>query len=251
MNNNIPPERQIPLLYKIHHMKQLILTSVTILFISTATFSQNLRYELHGAYQRAVKKGALEKAKFISDIIPDYPESWIMEYDSVDIEVTSGGKTMKARGKNNILSQEQKEALNQIDLAAYIAINVHYKYNNVLDSHIEKNKLNITFRVVPEVEAEFVGGKEKLDNYIKEKGIDKIAGKIPKQFSEVIVSFTVNETGEITDASVFKTSGSDKVDKLLLDAIKAMPKWKPAENGNGKKVKQEFEFSVNSGMGGC
>ena len=232
-------------------MKQLILTSVAILFISATTFSQNLRYELHGAYQHAVKKEALQKAKFISDIIPDYPESWIMEYDSVDIEITSGGKTMKARGKNNLLSQEQKDALNQIDLAAYIAIHVHYKYNNVMDSHIEKNKLNITFRVVPEVEAEFVGGKEQQDAYIKEKGVDKIAGKIPKQFGEVIVRFTVDEKGSITNASVFKTSGSDKVDKLLLDAIKAMPKWKPAENESGKKVKQEFEFSVNSGMGGC
>jgi TonB family protein len=193
----------------------------------------------------------LEKAKFISDIIPDYPENWIMEYDSVDIEVTSGGKTMKARGKNNTLSQEQKDILNRIDLAAYIAISVHYKYNNVLDSHIEKNKLNITFRVVPEVEAEFVGGEEKLDHYIKEKGIDKIAGKIPKQFSEVIVNFTVNEKGEIINANIFKTSGSEKVDKLLLDAINSMPKWKPAENVNGKKVKQEFEFAVNSGMIGC
>ena len=232
-------------------MKQLILISVTILFISIATFSQNLRYELHGAYQRAVKKQALENAKFISDIIPDYPESWIMEYDSVDIEITSGGKTMKARGKNNLLSQEQKDALNKVDLAAYIAINVHYKYNNVLDSHIEKNKLNITFRVVPEVEAEFVGGKEQLNAYIKEKGIDKIAGKIPKQFGEVILKFTVNENGEISNTSVFKTSGSDKVDKLLLDAIQAMPKWVPAKNANGKRVKQEFEFSVNSGMDGC
>jgi hypothetical protein len=36
---------------------------------------------------------------------------------------------------------------------------------------------------------------------------------------------------------------------MLLDLIKNMPKWKPAINTNGVKVKQDFVFSV--GAGGC
>jgi len=47
-----------------------------------------------------------------------------------------------------------------------------------------------------------------------------------------------------------KTSGDQKTDKLLLKAINKMPKWKPAENSDGIKVKQEFEFSVGN-CGGC
>ena len=34
-----------------------------------------------------------------------------------------------------------------------------------------------------------------------------------------------------------------------METINKMPKWKPAENANGLKMKQEFEFSV--GIPGC
>jgi hypothetical protein len=44
-------------------MKQLILTSATILFVGASAFAQNLRYELHGAYQRAVKKGNIGESQ--------------------------------------------------------------------------------------------------------------------------------------------------------------------------------------------
>jgi TonB family protein len=63
------------------------------------------------------------------------------------------------------------------------------------------------------------------------------------------VEFTVNEDCEIANAQISKTSGDQETDELLLNVINQMPKWKPAENAKGRKVKQEFEFSV--GNVGC
>jgi len=37
--------------------------------------------------------------------------------------------------------------------------------------------------------------------------------------------------------------------KLILDETKKMPKWKPAKNSEGIKIKQEF--SIPFGGGGC
>ena len=42
----------------------------------------------------------------------------------------------------------------------------------------------------------------------------------------------------------------DKVDQILLDTITNMPEWNPAEDENGNKVVQEFEFNVGL-MIGC
>ena len=103
--------------------------------------------------------------------------------------------------------------------------------------------------VVPEIEAEFIGGHEQLTQYLKENAIDKISETDSKTMQQAIVSFTVNEKGAITNAQISTTSGDPEIDKLLMKAITRMPKWKPAENAMGIKVKQDFQFTV--GNGGC
>ena len=88
-----------------------------------------------------------------------------------------------------------------------------------------------------------------MKEYLKENGIDKISEKALGIFQQALISFTVDTDGNITDAEISQTSGDPETDKVLLDALNKMPKWKPAENSKGIKVKQEFEFSV--GNGGC
>jgi TonB family protein len=72
---------------------------------------------------------------------------------------------------------------------------------------------------------------------------------VSKEFQQGKVLFTVSEAGEIVNTKISKTSGDAKTDKLMIEAINKMPKWKPAENAKGIKVAQEFEFGV--GRGGC
>lgn len=248
------------MLYKIINVKKLIITSVVVLFIGLTTFAQSsdatatgfsrdLRFEVSGNYSRPITKEKLTGAKSLNDLIPYYPTNWITDYISVEISATSNGQFIKGISANNILSTEQKNILNAIDLGSDLAINVKYNYLNPVTNIIENNKMNVSMTVVPEKEAECVTGKQQLIKYLKENAIDKISETILEQFQQAVVLFTINENGEINNANIFMTSGDSKTDILLLEVINNMPKWKPAENRKGIKVKQEFKFSV--GKGGC
>ena len=109
--------------------------------------------------------------------------------------------------------------------------------------------MNYSATVIPETEAEYPGGNQQMTQYLKENAIDKIPEISSKQIQQTLVEFTVNEKGETANAKIIKTSGDSETDKLLIEAINKMPKWSPAKDSKGRKVKQEFEFSV--GSSGC
>ncbi len=230
-------------------MKNSLAILLLVLF-SIPGFSQELGYNVRGRYTRPVKKEAFRSAKFIKDVISSYPVNWITGYTSVEILATCNGKAMKAVSKNDTLSAEQKNILNTVDLATDIVINVEYTYKVPVTDMVENNRMHASMTIVPEVEAEFVGGHQQLMNYLKKNGIDKISGTIVKQPQQLIILFTVNEGGEIINAGITQTFGDLETDKLLLEVIRKMPRWRPAETSKGIKVKQEFEFSVCK-AGGC
>ena len=218
--------------------------------ISTkSNFMQELYFEVRGNYSHPVKKEKLNEAKLINDIIPGYPENWINQYISVEILAMRNGNSMKTKGLNNVLSPEQKNILQSTELGAKIEIIVNYKSKNPVTEKIENYMLNFSLIVIPETEAEYVGGYQQLAKYIKENVINKISKTTPTQFQSGIVIFTINEKGEIVDAKISKSSGDSMTDKFLIESVNKMPKWKPAENSNGIKVKQEFQFSF--GNKGC
>ena len=229
-------------------MKIKIITPLLFL-ISVTGFSQNLYFEVRGKYSHPITIEQLNKAKFISDIIPYYPEKWVISYVSAEILATYDGKAMLAASANDTLSAEQKNMLNTVDLGTDIVINIRYKFKNPVTGNIDMSVMNYSATVVPETEAEYPGGYQQMTQYLQENAIDKISDSTSGQLQQVIVRFTVNEKGEIANAQIFNSSGDQKTDKLLLKAINKMPKWQPAENSKGTIVKQEFEFIV--GNGGC
>jgi len=239
-------------------MKKLILIASTAIFAGLTALSQDdgfggsasqdLKYYVRATYKRPVKKAALSEAKLISDFLPGYPVNWITRYTSVEILTTCNGKTLKGVSKSDVMSEEQKNILNTVEAATDIIINVRYQYKNPVTENFEDKKINISFAIVPEVEAEYVGGYRELIKYLKENR--KISEAIPKQFRAAAVKFTINEKGEIANAKISRTSGDPKRDELLLEAINNMPGWKPAENSKGIKIKQEFEFSIDGGRSG-
>lgn len=210
---------------------------------------QEVRYEVRGKYKRPIIKVKLNEAKTISDFMEGYPVHWVTDYVSVEISANSGGKMTKAIGVNEVLTTEQKNILNNSILATDITINVKYKYKNPVTNAIENSNMYVLMTIVPEIEAEFIGGSLEITKYLKENVIYKITDAIPKQFNGIVI-FTVNEYGEITNAKISNTSGDSKIDELLLEAAYKMPKWKPAEDSKGIKVKQDFEIIIGKG-GGC
>ena len=174
--------------------------------------------------------------------------NWIEDYISVEVVATVKGKTMKATSKNDTLNLKQKRILNEADIGTSILCDVAYTYPNVVTGNPDLYKVNISVMIVPETQAEYLGGYNQLSKYLKENIINKIRKTFTTDF-QAIVTFRVNEDGLIDDAKILNTSGNQNIDKLLVEGINKMPKWKPAMDANGVKVRQEFEFTV--GNEGC
>lgn len=215
------------------------------------SFFEELRYEVRGIYSRAITKKQLNGALLISDIIADYPINWITTYVSVEILGTCDGEFMIATSPNATLTKEQKNILSNVDMASDVVIDIKYTYKAPVTNIVENNTIHVLMTVVPETQAEYIGGYEQLINYLKENSIHQFSDRDPKKVKQIAIRFTVNEEGKINDAKISHESGDSKAEKLLLDVIKNMPQWKPAENAQGIKVKQDFEFSVGRNNDGC
>ncbi|HXR81430.1 MAG TPA: TonB family protein, partial [Saprospiraceae bacterium] len=196
-------------------------------------------------------KEKLTSAKTLSDLVNGYPSSWIMinDYISTEITATNNGTVNKAMSVNETLSQQQKDLLATADLGTEVILEVEYRYKNSAIDQIDVRNMLVKQTVVPEMEAQFMGGQEQLKAYLKKNAIDKISEADTKAMKPVLLRFTINEEGEVTNPEMHMSSDIDKIDKLLLKTIQKMPKWKPAQTSNGTLVKQDFEFSV--GVPGC
>ncbi|MDX2174192.1 MAG: hypothetical protein SFY56_13910 [Bacteroidota bacterium] len=247
-------------------------------------FSQNNQLYYFGRTTPIVKKEKLNSAKIITDVCPnfwnqiwvpknemnelkyrksiDYPDNYIYPKEnynniidcvSFEIIATCSGKTYTCASNFETLSSEQKNILNSSDLGSEIHINVTFKFKK--QSHTKSENFDkiinggLTVTVVPEKEAEFPGGSNKLTDYLMKNVITKIPEIVnPNKIIPAVAKFTVNEMGKIIDVKIEQTSKNLKVDHLLWDAIYKMPKWKPAENSKGEKVKEEFIIPLG---GGC
>jgi len=222
-----------------------------LLFICLAftypCFSQDsltfdLKYEVHKIYPPvSITNEKLHEAHTLIDLNKNYQSSWVREYISVEIMTSNNGKLRKAVSKNDILSQEQKINMNTADPGTDIEVKVRYMPENNL-KHNDIKEIKFTLILNPENEAQFIGGQQQLNQFIKENAIDKIPASSFSQYQLAAVKFSIDEQGQIIDAYVFETSKNEKTDKILLETIRIMPNWKPAEYSNGLKVKQEYVF---------
>lgn len=251
-------------------MKKIILTAA-ILIISSTAFAQdgylaglitnkpslkNFGFGIHGRYERPVYKEDFYNAQLISDVVDGYPVNWIDEYISVTLLATCNGKKVQASSTNDKLTAAQKNILKMVDLGSDMVINVQYNYIDPLSKnkdgkelHIEMQVINIKMTVTPENEATYASGANEMRAYLKANAISKIPDATILKIKTAQVIFTINEAGEIQNVKLTQTSNDAATDKLLVDVITKMPKWKPAKNDKGIKVKQEFEFNV--GQLGC
>lgn len=265
-------------------MKNSLITLLLCLLFSTG-FSQTSRYEYTGRLIPSIKKEKLNEAVFISEIMPEfshyfvlpfaesalkeyqriliYPQEYlypresyskIIDFVSVEIFASCNGKDLTSVSSGDTLSREQKNILNSVDLGTEIRVNIKFKYKNQSGGNLENAGNIITgeyaVKVVPETNAEYPGGFEQITEYLKETVINKIyQASTTGNNQQATVKFTVNEEGRMVDAKIFTTSKDPIIDQLLLDAANKMPKWKPAENPKGIKVKQVF--SIPFGGGGC
>ena len=107
------------------------------------------------------------------------------------------------------------------------------------------------YRVV-EIMPEYPEGVEKLMKYIRTSTDNYWKKRYPKGkpvypceqgiSGRIIVSFVINENGQVTDPEVLRHVDKD-LDKEAIRIIKSMPRWIPGEH-KGKKVKVRLTLPV-------
>lgn len=221
-------------------------TTLLLICFMYSGFSQNLQFEVKGTYTKSITKDQLAQAMSMTDINPGYPSSWITDYVSTKVTATNNGTEMSAYGTNESLTEHQRHIIQQADMATDIKVEVAYRNKNAVTNEVSINAMHFGMTVVPEKQAEYIGGPEQLNHYLKINAIQKIDAKKSADLGDVIIRFTVTEEGEIANAQLSGTSKDPAIDKMLLKAINKMPKWKPAENAAGEKIAQQFVFSVGN-----
>jgi TonB family protein len=167
---------------------------------------------------------------------------------SVDISTVTNGKKQSAHSSNERLTDMQKNILTQADLSSNIELTVRFIYTNYgEDKKIKEGQIAVT--VLPETEARYGGGgiDELIDYLTRYINSRYPAADASNTIQNASILFTVAENGGITGIQLKQSTGNTKTDKLLLEALQQMPKWKPAQNAHGKPVKQKIHLA----FGGC
>ncbi len=247
-------------------MKNTLITSLMLLF-STAAFAQDSVYTYGVQLPPSVNHEKLLYAQYVSDIAPTlwndivlpykervalderkktqgyYSYKTFIDYASVVISATHNKKVFTAESSDDNLTIEQQRIVANADLNTDIVIKIKYNYKILAKPMLIEGTL--TIKVVPETEAEYIGGLKLLSSYLLQQVIDKISSRIMKQ---PVVEFTINEEGQAIDVKLNRTTGDAKTDAMVIDAIQRMPKWNPAKNAKGIPVKQRFTIPLG---GGC
>jgi TonB family protein len=267
-------------------MKNKLITVILLLIFSKG-ISQNPKYEYSGRFMPSIQKEKLFDADYINDIMPEFCiylylaygdhdtfmeqykvlnaaqyksldalENYykIIEFDFIEISGTCNGTTLTAQSSGKRLTMEQKNIINNVDIGTDINVNFKFKYINQAKNNVRNPTNEIegqySVTVVPFSEAEYPGGYTQFSEYINENVFSKISNeKLSNGILHSMVKFTINEDGELVDAKISRSSDNEYTDSLLLNAFKKMPRWKPAKNANGIKVKQPFSLAL--GNGGC
>lgn len=256
-------------------MKTIIMIPLMLLYIIPC-FSQATGYEYTGRFNPVVKKEKLNEVIFINDLTPElwrqlavpyaerlslnkrkkvegfYNYNTIVDYVLVVISTMSNGKLLTAKSTTDKLTPAQKNILNLVEDGGDIIIDIAFKFKiespDATAGHVIKGQLAVT--AIPMREAEFPGGYKQFTAYVQKHIFNQLSKPdATEKIQQVVVNFIVDEEGRIVIPRLSKSSSDKAIDKLVLDAIENMPRWKPAFNSKGIRVKQQF--SIPLGMGGC
>lgn len=209
--------------------------------------TEQVFFDVAPVFSKTVSDDQLASAETLSDIYEGYPSSWINNYISTTLVIGHDETQTSADGSTEALSKEQKRAIIDAPIGSQVSIWVVHEHSEKQEDSPQEIKLTTT--VVPTESATFGESHEDLLGYIREKAINAIDQNPAATFDQAIISFTISEEGEVTDPKLEESSLNTFIDKLLLDSIKTMPDWTPANDKNGRAIPQRFEFRVGNSLG--
>ena len=96
------------------------------------------------------------------------------------------------------------------------------------DSLKTKESRDSTMYADFEFPAEFPGGQEALKENLKKEFRKSSKSLKNKTCDRIILRFTINVDGTLSDIEIVRGSGNKSLDKKAVQVVKNMPRWKPA-----------------------
>ncbi|MFN8286921.1 MAG: energy transducer TonB [Chitinophagales bacterium] len=186
-----------------------------------------------------------------------YPQdkySEVLDVVFTEITATVNGKTATAQANSDKLTAEQKTLLASATPGSDITIKLRYMYKDKRKDAYGKRDYAVQgdtkLTILPQVEAQFPGGKDELNTWFADKVIYKLPEvSLKERVERAIIKFTIAEDGKVLEPRLERSSGDEAIDQLLMQALYSMPQWQPAVNSKGVRIKQEV--LIPFGFEGC
>jgi TonB family protein len=178
------------------------------------------------------------------DLIPYYPHNWIEGYLGTTVTVNHNEITRASEGKNNNLTNTQKNLLTNADVGDELTLSIKYLSRNSVTGNNDRQEIKLEFTVVSDQDAKPASGIEKMRDYFRVATFKAFEDGSGDAFAGASVQFKVDGNGNISDASLSKSSGNMAADQRLLKSVRSMPVWTPAQDKSGKKYSREFILEV-------
>lgn len=172
------------------------------------------------------------------------------------LKSTEGGKVFVSfvvNKEGNVVNAAIERGINEeLDNEALRVVSELPKWKPALK---DGKKVNVKFTVpinfsfseekhaMVEKMPEFPGGMHAFKQYIAKNVIYPQEARKENITGKAFIEFNVSETGEITNVSVARSSGSEVLDKEAIRVVSSSPSWEPGEQ-RGKKIDVKYTLPV-------
>jgi len=232
------------------HCKKNLFFIACFLTISQMTLFAQMKDSSDFSYQInrvqkyvSISPAQLADADLLSHLNHFYRQDWVKEYKAVRTIAMVNGKKQEIKSTDDHLTQAQKSLIQSADRDSDIEVIVTYLPEN----NFSKNtvtEMDFSFRIDPDVEATYTGGKNQLDNYISSKILKDVTLEDVPQYQVAAVKFVIDEEGRVVDASIAQATKNKESDQLILKTVCEMPNWQSAAYADGTKTNQEFVLTI-------
>ncbi|NET32568.1 MAG: hypothetical protein F6K19_11235 [Cyanothece sp. SIO1E1] len=210
----------------------------------------DLVYKVGSRYIHTISKVDLDRAKSITDILPEQEFESKGFYRNVQISVYENGKKVTELGEDALINEAQEKLLHSTGYSSDIQVSALYEYEQTAGRNRSYDAVMSYISIVPQREAEFTEGYDALIQYLRENTQDLTTNIYKDKLRSGQFSFTVTKEGTIDEVKLRSSSGYEAIDQAFIDLLKEMPgKWKPAVDVNGNTIDQQLIFFF--GMDGC
>jgi len=151
-------------------------------------------------------------AELLSHLNHHYRQDWVKEYKSVKTIASVNGEKKEIVSKDDNLSQTQKALIQSADRNTDIVVIVKYLPDNNLAQNTIM-EMDFSFRIDPDVEAEYTGGENELEKYISSKILKEVTLEDVPQYQVAAVKFVIDEKGRVVDARISQATNNKESDR--------------------------------------